>query len=559
MHNEFACAHAGIAARSVWIADTPTSFCSRRNCPLAGRPLPPVTTDRATLSGNALLVCHGCLLNGRQPHSMRPNVTPTTPLVCSLAGCGHPLHIRVVSATVDVDRWIAQGKQRLDAFQRQEAAARAKLPPAPTAMDRVYSLDHIDDAPVLTHNLFQCDHGVKDGEPTAWIADTATSMCARPSCRDKRRPLKPVVTDRAKLTGFALLTCAACLDAGRQPNSVRMNVCADDVQFCTYTDCDAQLRIRAIVARGDIERWYAVGRSWIAQRAERDAAEHEEQLRIVREQDADLERQCAELDSLDDIYLLTSGRSDELAARVAAAWLERNHYTWVRKHPDAVAKLAHLLSRPSGWIVYAQNCDFCATSMLMSTGAARPQFCAAIRRHLLRDGAPTASCGADTCTATDCVACRARPTHTKQAAAAVQQVIPALDDAANVEMYRGISSVVALRDAMGGKSSNVVTRVASDFLQRTMAPGWTLNNPDAVGRLVAILTADAADCARLDRCSFCRKAPLSPGALDFAPCRPFDTHLRGVSCGLTARCRRPGCTAQQCAVCHAARPKRGNK
>ena len=558
-HRLFECAHGGVGPRSSWIADTPTSFCTRRNCPSTGRPLPPVETDRAALPGMALLVCHGCLLNGRQPHSVRAGVAPSASLMCGLVACGHPLHVRAVSATVDAERWIAQGHQRLVALQSQAATARAKLPPAPTAMDRVYSLDHIDEPPVLTHNLFQCNHGVKDAEPTSWIADTVVSFCAKNPCREKRVPLKPAAADRTKLTGFALLTCPACLDNGRAPNCVRMNVCATDVERCAHTDCGAPLRIRAIVARGDIDRWHETGRRWLVERADRDAADHAAQLATIRAQDDLVAQQCTELATLDEIYALTSGRSLELGVRVATEWLERNHGSWFRKHADAAATLGRLLAEPSAWIAYAERCDFCNASMLLAAGSQRPQFCGAIRRHLLHGGAPTAGCGAESCTVAECAACRARPAAAAASgkqAEALHAAIPALDAERSVEMYRGISSVPALRDAMRGKAEGIVTRVASEFLQRQMTPGWALHNPDATGRFVSILLADDADCARLDRCSFCRKAPLSPGELDFVPCRPLETHLRGVSCGLTARCRRPTCTATQCATCFAARPRR---
>lgn len=549
-HRKFKCC-------SEWIADTPTSFCTRRNCPNTGKPLPPVDVDRATLPGMALLVCHGCLTNGRQPHSVRAGVAPTASLVCNLVSCGHALHICVVSAAVDADRWIAQGHQRLVAYQTRAAGERAKLPPAPTAMDRVYSLDHIDEPPVLTLNLFQCNHGGKSAEPTSWIADTAVSFCARMPCREKRVPLKPVVTDRAKLTGFALLTCPTCLDNGRAPNCVRMNVCSTDVERCAHTDCGAPLRIRAIVARGDIDRWYETGRRWLAERAARDAADHAAQLDAIRAQDDVVAQQCAELATLEQLYDLTSGRSLELGVRVATAWLERNHGNWFRKHPEAADALGRLLVEPSAWIAYAERCDFCNTSMLLAAGSQRPQFCGAIRRHLLHSGTLTAGCGAESCTVAECAACRARPAvaGAKQSEA-LHAAIPALDAERSIEMYRGIHSVPALRNAMRGKPEGMVTRVASEFLRREMTPGWSLNNPDATGRFVSILLADDAECARLDRCSFCRKAPLSPGELDFAPCRPLETHLRGVSCGLTARCRRPICKATQCATCFAARPRR---
>lgn len=555
-HNLFECKHAGAMPPSRWIADAPVGMCTRKGCSLAAAhtPISPVETDRATLEGTALLVCHRCLLNGRQPHSIRAGVSAQSMPTCRVIGCGYPLYIRVISAAVDADRWIEQGHQRLAAAQkRASTAAQAPLPAAPVALDAIYDLDRITEPTIIMHYLYECNHGDKKAEATRWIANTPLSECRKPSCREKRRQLTPVKTDRATLEGFGLLVCPQCLDEGRMPNTTRTNVRATDELVCKHPQCGSPLRIRAIVARADIDRWFDTGRRWIEERAARDAAENTARVQALQAQNAEIAEQCATIDNLKDIYPLTAGRDFELAMTVATTWLGRNHRSWSQRHPEATTMLATLLNQSPTWTAYAQNCSFCGTSLLLANSQVQPEFCAMIRRHLLLPHAtPTVSCGAETCTSAACATCRAPPIPTAAAAArptiSTQDLIPGIDAGSLAQTCRRITSVESLRDAVQGHSDAAVHRVARDFLERIQTPRWLGEHPGIEKLLASILTA-GDEIYNASRCSFCDQPPLAPGAFRFSQCVPLGTHLTSSSHGPTVRCTRAECDKPQCAAC----------
>ena len=224
---------------------------------------------------------------------------------------------------------------------------------------------------------------------------------------------------RAELTGFALLTCQQCLVAGRQPNSVKMDVSSSETLSCTRDDCLGPLQIRAIVAWGDIDRWMAAGRRWVAERGAAETAANAARLAALHARHEAVVEACTKLDALDDIYaaVQAAGLPHETVRRVADEWLADTHKGWHKRHPEATERLATLLSTPAPQ--FATECAFCGAEELFA-GALGVRLCGDVRRHLLAGGRLTVSCkdGACRTSATACRACAASGSATEQRARA---------------------------------------------------------------------------------------------------------------------------------------------
>jgi hypothetical protein len=399
MHNRFSCAHNGVPEAGppgVWIADTPLGRCTRNACPLAqsGAEIVPDDVDRARLPGYALLACLTCLEEGRQPHSHQNRICAVDRPHCLAPSCSGMLHVCVVTAHADIDAWMELGARR-----RESRAPKPR--PAVSAIEAIYTGPYDGDAaPYAPHNLFRCTHGGR-GQASEWIADSTSCVCKRPDCR---RRLAPTPTPRDELTGFALLTCRACLVAGRQPNSVKMDVKTSDKLLCARGDCSGALQIRAIVAWGDVDRWLAAGRRWLIERGAAEAAAKAARLAALQAQHETVITACAKLDSLDDIYAAVQRARlpTDAVTRIAAEWLADSHTRWSKRHPEATERLAALLSTPASQ--FETKCAFCGVENLFAGGIG-VRICGDVRAHLLASGPLTTGCQEGSCCET--TACRA--------------------------------------------------------------------------------------------------------------------------------------------------------
>lgn len=401
MHNQFRCMHGGHApagASAEWIANAVVAFCVRRHCPLAqsAQPLAPVLVDRATLPGFALLVCPRCDEAGRQAHSTRARTAAIERPPCKAPGCGGLAYVRVVTADADVNAWMSAGRQRQQArlAAQSRAVVQATTPArsaAPTLAD-VFDAAHLDGPTMLGHWLFECGHGGKGGGKKAEAATKSSWIdnAPRSTCRTCQRAVAAVATDRTQLSGFALLSCRTCLDDGCQPNTVRMHIKSTDVLRCRRDG--SQLRIRAIVAAADIERWLGAGIEWLAERGAAEMAANVARAADHEAFHASIVRQCTqEPQSLAAIYATVHSASrlvsaDTIAA-VAAHWLGAQYPAWTKRHADAPARLAAIVCQAAPMM--AHKCDFCGANALTAAGIQMaPRFCDDIRCHLRLPDAP---------------------------------------------------------------------------------------------------------------------------------------------------------------------------
>jgi len=432
MHNQFRCMHGGHTAAgspAEWIADAPTTFCARKQCPLtaAGQPLLPVAADRAALPGFALLVCPQCDEAGRQAHSTRPRTAAVERPPCLVAGCGGLTYVRVVTANADVDAWMAAGRQRQQA--RTIALARAQAPrPAQPTLAGAFDVANIDGPTVLGHWLFECTHGAKKSASkggATWIDNQPGS-----TCRTCNRSVTAVPTDRTNLTGFALLSCRACLADGHQPNSVRMHVKSTDRLTCRRDS--TALNIRAIVARTDIDQWLAAGEQWLVERGAAEMAANMARAAHYEAFHAALVHQCTDVPQpLAHVYGIVHGASQLVGMHtleeVAQRWLSATYPMWTKRHADAPQRLAAILAQVPP--LMAHKCNFCgADALIDATIQMAPRFCDDVRVHLrlpdatrrLTIGCVRGGCAADG-SKQNCLTCIAAPSSNHRHVLARQQ------------------------------------------------------------------------------------------------------------------------------------------
>lgn len=562
-HRRFRCRHGGVGPESTWIGDSMYGFCTRANCELAKNqvPLPYVDEDQTTLTGVALLTCDGCLASGRNPNTMRSRVCATDTLACAEVSCGHPVHIALIGATPDVARWKELGERRLREARHvpAAAAAAAAVDKPRTLMERLCNDPGFCEKPVVTANVFECDHNGK-GVVTKWRADTLISYCRAglwcDACRE-RRALTPTPTNPNKIQAAALATCPACLDAGRSPNTVCMRTCMEDTRRCRVPRCGGQLQIRAVVALADIDGWIRAGEAWVMSAAENEAAEMEERMKALALTEADIIAECQRLDSLDDIFRLTSGASKHVAFTVASDWLARSHAFWDRRHPNAAEELATMLAQPRSLALFMERCSFCGTSC--SPVALSVRFCATIRKHLLRGHTElTVACSSPSCVEQACTVCRLAPAGgtARDAAADVDAAIPSIgatkllqECRANYGRFPAVFNVLR-RDDVG---IEMVRRVADEFLAKQMSDAWRAENPASGARLVEMIRPSGPPPAA---CSFCGVKPPAGATAAVRVCQSFGAHLARTTCKPTfcfGCCDKRACT--ECRAASACRVK----